>query len=149
MHTTEQAGVRSASADDFNAVVQLLKAENLPTEDLQPDLPHFFVSADEGEIVGVIGLEIYGQNGLLRSMVVERNHRNRSIAKRLLSTLLNYAADKQVRNIYLITTTAETYFASKGFSVVNREHLPAAISSCQEFTTLCLSTATVMNRPVD
>lgn len=149
MNMTEQAVIRSASADDFNAVVQLLQAENLPTEDLKPDLPHFFVAVDAREVVGLIGLEIYDDAGLLRSMVVERDYRNRSIAKNLLSTLLHYAAEKQVRYIYLITTTAEMYFASKGFSVLNRDQVPASISSCQEFSTLCPTTATVMRKIVN
>jgi amino-acid N-acetyltransferase len=77
-------------------------------------------------------------------MVVDRNHRNQSHAKRLLTTLLRYAEEKQVRKIYLITTTAEAYFMSKGFTVIDRQLVPSGILASPEFSTLCPSTATIM-----
>lgn len=51
----------------------LLEQNNLPTNDLsQMDLDHFYACIASGEVQGVIGLELYGSDGLLRSFAVER-----------------------------------------------------------------------------
>ena len=146
MNVIDQTHVRPAVSKDFEAVVKLLQSENLPTEDISEDLSHFFVIERSGNIIAVIGLEVYGKEGLLRSLVVDQHYRNQSLATTLLNKLLLHAAEQRIGTIYLITTTAEKYFAAKKFSVINRTEVPLSISSSQEFSTLCPSTATVMSR---
>ncbi|MBC7827459.1 MAG: GNAT family N-acetyltransferase [Chitinophagaceae bacterium] len=146
MNVIDQAQVRSATANDYEAVVKLLQSENLPAEDIPTGLCHFFVIEHNGNIVSVAGIEVYGQEGLLRSMVVDKHYRNQSLATTLLNKILGHAIDQGIARIYLITTTAEKYFAAKGFSVVHRTEVPSSISSSQEFSKLCPSTAIVMTR---
>lgn len=148
MNVIDKTHVRPAVASDFEAVVKLLQSENLPVSDLSEDLSHFFVIEHNGSIVAVVGVEIYGRLGLLRSMVVDQHYRNQSLATTLLNRLLLYAAEQGIGSIYLITTTAEKYFAARKFSVVNRTEVPLSISSSQEFSKLCPSTATVMMRTI-
>lgn len=142
MTVTDQ--IRDASPKDFVFVVKLLQSENLPVEDISTELSNFFVIEDDGKIVGVIGLEIYGKDGLLRSMAVDREYRNKFLGAVLLNRLLLHAAKQNITGLYLITTTADKYFSKKGFEVINRERVPASIASSREFSTLCPSTATVM-----
>jgi amino-acid N-acetyltransferase len=148
MSIATAAVIRIATSDDFDAVVRLLKTDSLPTNDLLPSLSHFFVAEDKNEVVGVIGLEMFKENGLLRSMVVDRSHRKQALAATLLDTLLKYAADKHVEKLFLITTTAEEYFSRKGFSAISREAVPSTIRTCSQFTSLCPSTATVMKKDI-
>ena len=136
--------VRSAVPGDFGHVVMLLERESLPVEDIPTQLPDFFVIEDEGRIVATIGLEIYGKEGLLRSLVVEREFRNKSLATALLNQLLFHAGEKGIRKLFLITTTAESYFLKKGFKTIERDHVPTSIRSSREFGMICPSTATVM-----
>lgn len=136
--------VRPATADDFISVVQLLQSENLPVEDLKANLPHFFVIGDKNTVFGAIGLEVYGTDGLLRSMIVDSNYRGLSLAKKLIDNLFEYAEKNGLNTIYLITTTAEKYFGGRGFQPVSRDKVPASIAATSEFTSLCPSTATVM-----
>lgn len=140
--------VRTAISNDFSFIVELLKNASLPTVDINPSLSHFFVAELNNVIIGVIGLEIYNENALLRSMVVSPEYRNRSVATMLLTALTNYAAEKRVEKLFLITTSAEGYFSRKGFCTVSREDVPLSILSCPEFTTLCPSTATVMKKDI-
>jgi amino-acid N-acetyltransferase len=148
MNTTARSSVRMAVSNDFDSVTKLLQSENLPVEDIPASLPHFFVIEDRGEIIAAVGLEIYGQDGLLRSMVVKPSYRNQSLAATLLDNLLLFAADKGIVDIYLVTTTAENYFSKKKFFVVQRSDVPLPIGSTQEFSTLCPSTAAVMMRKI-
>ena len=136
--------IKQASRGDYNAVVDLLSGEHLPVSDLNESLPHFFIATLDDNPVGVAGLELYGREGLLRSVAVEKNFRGQAIAKRLVEEVLRYARKNEIHELYMITTTAEKYFAKSGFSPVAREAVPAAIAGTAEFTSLCPSSATVM-----
>ena len=149
MNQTVYSKVRRASAGDFHAIRKLLQSESLPVEDISPVLPHFFVVERDGKVLAVIGLEICGEEGLLRSLAVDVEYRNQSLATQLIRELISHARDTGVKTIYLITTTAEGYFARKGFTMISRSEVPSSISSTLEFTSLCPSTATVMMMRID
>lgn len=136
--------VRTASSDDFKTVTALLQSESLPVEDIRKDLAHFFVIEGDNKIIAAGGLEVYGNDGLVRSMIVDRDYRNHSLAAILLNKLQGYAAEQGITALYLITTTAEGYFAKKGFKVIAREEVSSSLASSREFSMLCPSTATVM-----
>lgn len=56
--------------------VTLLEAAKLPTQDLRDEmLPHFFCAGSEGAPQGLVGLELLGNEALLRSLVVEEQAR--------------------------------------------------------------------------
>lgn len=137
---------RTADSNDFKTVTTLLQSENLPIEDIVRELPHFFVIEDGNNVIAVGGLEVYGNDGLVRSMIVDPNYRNRSLAAILLNKLQEYAAEQGITALYLITTTAREYFAKKGFKAIAREEVSSSLASSREFSTLCPSTATVMMR---
>jgi amino-acid N-acetyltransferase len=54
-----------------------------------------------------------------------------------------------VREVYLLTTTAEHYFPRLGFACVDREAVPRAVQGSAEFTGACPATAVVMRRVVN
>lgn len=135
---------RKAALEDFTGIVKLLQGEKLPTQDLIPGRTQFLVIELDKKIVGVAGIEIYSNLGLLRSVAIDKNYRNRLLATMLIDDLLLYAAEQGITALYLITTSAEHYFSKKGFVVVDRDIVPGAIKSSSEFSTMCPSTATVM-----
>ncbi len=57
-------------------IVAILAAEKLPVDDLPENVENFLVAKDKGELVGVIGLELYGDYRLLRSFAAVSAHRN-------------------------------------------------------------------------
>ena len=144
MNIARKAFTRQAGPADFSAIIKLLQGVDLPTADISPNVSHFFVVEEEGHIIATAGLEIHDNFGLLRSVAVDKDHRNRSLATMLVDKLLSYASDQKIGTIYLITTTAEQYFAKKGFQTVNRNNVPLSITSSSEFSMMCPSTATVM-----
>lgn len=141
--------IRPARSEDFNSITQLLKKENLPVADLLPELPHFFLVEERGKVLGAIGLEIYGEKALLRSLIVHAGYRNKSLASQLLETMLLYAEEGGIKTLFLITTTAETYFSKKGFEKIDRDTIPAPIAGSTEFSTFCPSTAFVMRKELN
>ena len=55
---------------------------------------------------------------------------------------------RAAKRFYLLTTTAEAFFARRGFERIARQAVPAAIASTKEFNSLCPSSAICMTRAV-
>jgi len=138
--------IKKAGKHDFEAICVLLAAENLPTSDLNPALDNFFIAIKGDAITGVIGMDKYGTDGLLRSAVVHKDYRNTGIAGSLVNQLFDYAKEQGVTSLYLITNTAEEYFKIKGFIKIAKENVPATVLQSKEFNGLCPASSVIMVR---
>jgi arsenate reductase (thioredoxin) len=138
--------IEKATHHRYNAVINLLQSNHLPVADIDKALPNFWVAMHGEQLVGAIGMEQYGSNALLRSAVVDDQFRNKGIATQLVDAFLTGAAWQLIDNVYLLTTTAKSYFEHKGFAVVDRSVVPDAVQQSAEFSHLCPSSATVMHR---
>jgi amino-acid N-acetyltransferase len=143
------AELRAASAADYEQVVGLLRLADLPTAGLQRSLPDFLVAQDDGRVVAAIGLEVYGHAGLLRSAVVEPSRRGTGLGRDLVSRLLEHAHRRGVREVYLLTTTAERYFPRFGFIRVDREAVAPAVRASEEFRGACPDSAVAMRKTLE
>lgn len=102
-------------------------------------------AARHGErVVGVAGVEIYEDAGLLRSVAVEQSLRGKGLGATLVSDRLRWAREQRLQEIYLLTTTAKDFFEKLGFEVTERSNAPAAMQKAPEFAYLCASTAVTM-----
>lgn len=130
---------------DFEQVTVLLKQCDLPTQDITREkLAHFYAIADPSGLVGVIGLELHGDFGLLRSLAVDPDFRNQGIAKVLLSAIEQTAREQHLLSLFLLTTTAPLYFRQQGYDEISRHTVPEAIKSTSEFASICPASAIVM-----
>jgi amino-acid N-acetyltransferase len=146
MKATTDFSITPAAPADGPTIAALLRAADLPHEDIAPHLEHFLVARQDSAIVGAIGLERYTPDGLLRSLVVTPAHRGRGLGDGLVRRLERAAADWGVERFWLLTTTAEAFFARRGFRVAPRADAPAEIAATHEFKSLCPSTAICMTR---
>ena len=138
-----------ARPHDLRGALDLLGRTELTEQDVAERWGHYFVvREDDGRVVGVAGLEVHGEDGLLRSVAVEAEYRGLGLAASLVEAALARAKRLQLRAVYLLTTTAREYFARRGFADCPREEAPAAIRESWEFRTGCPSTAAFMKRPV-
>lgn len=138
--------VFKAMEQNRNEITSLLQANKLPSEDLPDSLSDFYIVVDEGEVIGLIGMERYGQHGLLRSMVVHPDYRNRHIAETLVRTLEDQATASGISNMYLLTETADKYFSKKGYHTISREDVPNEVKASSEFSYVCPVNAIVMKK---
>src|SRR5665213_5398 len=88
-----------------DSIVALLIAEKLPAEDLPATLENFRVARRNDEVIGVAGLEIYGDYGLLRSLGVQPAYRSEGVAGKLLGQIETLANSKGLKAICLLTET--------------------------------------------
>ncbi|MFT3714277.1 MAG: arsenic resistance N-acetyltransferase ArsN2 [Archangium sp.] len=132
--------------DTRRAAVALLEQFRLPTADLDASQVELIVATAASEVVGVVGLEVRGGDGLLRSLAVKETARNQRVGRKLIDAVMSLGRERQLKRLYLLTTTAADYFARLGFAATARETVPEPVRATAEFTSLCPSTAALMVR---
>jgi amino-acid N-acetyltransferase len=133
---------------DVSAVKRLLSESSLPIDDItaQPR-QHFFGWGSGPELEGVIGLELFGEVALLRSLAVASSRRSAGLGSRLVAHAEHHARDQGVQSLYLLTTTAEQFFLRRGYARIERDKAPTAIKSTSEFSGICpVSSAFMVKR---
>jgi amino-acid N-acetyltransferase len=128
-------------------IVHLLESASLPTSDLRDeDMKAFFYAGPATAPIGIVGLQLYGSDALLRSLVVSADHRAQGIGQQLVSHAEQHARMRGVATIYLLTTTAERFFRSRGYVVTPRDSAPPAIRSTAEFAGLCPASSAFLSK---
>ena len=138
--------IERALPSDTDAVLALLAANGLPTDGLQDHLSTTLVARRADVVIGSSALELYDDGALLRSVAVDPRERGHGLGHRLTDAAIGLARTEGVRNVYLLTTTAETFFPKFGFERVARADVPAGVQTSIEFTSACPSSATVMRK---
>lgn len=147
--STGTGKIRPGSPREYGAVKGLLVANNLPVEGVPDSLQHFLVAFEGQKVVGAIGLELLGDYALLRSAIVDTSARGSGLGAQLVEGALAKARVLRVRDVYLLTMTAEKYFPRFGFTVVPRDTAPTAILASAEFNGACPATAVLMKLQPD
>jgi amino-acid N-acetyltransferase len=133
----------------------LLEGGRLPTADVvSADKPRIWVLEqreaiagviEQGDaIVGVIGLERFGSEALLRSLVVAPEFRNRGIARELVAHVEKIAQTEHIHRLVLLTETAESFFRRLGYTPLDRRQVSEPIKHSAEFRSLCPASATCL-----
>jgi amino-acid N-acetyltransferase len=129
------------------AFAGLLAGNGLPASDLA-DLPasDCLVATLEGRVAGAVGLQIFGPHALLRSLVVADDQRGHGLGGALVDRVESLARERGVERLFLLTTTAEAFFARRGYSNADRRSAPEAIRDTQEFSSLCPASSAFMHK---
>ncbi|MCS6913282.1 MAG: UDP-N-acetylmuramate:L-alanyl-gamma-D-glutamyl-meso-diaminopimelate ligase [Myxococcales bacterium] len=127
--------VEPATPADLDSVLALLQRVNLPTEGLAPDLANFLVLREaDGKVVGCVGLEVYGEDSLLRSLAVVPERRGEGLGWMLADAAISRARRWGLRRIFLLTEHATDFFAEKfGFRPVQPTDVTEAVQRSSEF----------------
>lgn len=137
-----------ACGGDLDGIKRLLVASLLPSRDVGGASQRFIVASEGGRLLGCAGLQVEGQDGLVRSMAVHWTRRNAGLGSRLHRRLLFEAVLAGVRTLYVVTTTAEDFFAGHGFRKVAAKEVPPGLQASEEYTAFVPGGGTVMARPV-
>lgn len=136
--------IDNADDGDLAAIRSLLDRLHLPASDLGAANQRFLAARAGGALVGCVALESYGDAVLLRSLAVEPRLQGGGIGTALCQEALAEARRRGARELWLLTTTAERYFARAGFARVDRSAAPPAMAASAEFRSLCPATAACM-----
>ena len=148
MQTSSAPQVRRAEPADLSGVHELLTANKLPLDGVASALDCFVVAEHDERIVGVAGIEHCGagEYALLRSVAVDDAWKGRGLGRALVMRAIGDAEARGAKALYLLTTTAESYFPSFGFKPAPRSAVPDAVAQTVEFTSACPASAVVMVR---
>ena len=102
----------------------------------------------DGCLLGTAATERHGDVALLRSVAVHAPARGHGLGRALVERALADARDAGAREAWLLTETAEPFFAGLGWTRADRAAAPAAIRATLEFTSACPATAIAMRRPL-
>jgi amino-acid N-acetyltransferase len=142
--------IRPATASDIAAVKSTLLASDLTLDGLGDQFGESYaVAENNGEVIGVEGIEVHGADGLLRSAAVVASWRGRGVGEALTRDRIEWARRRGLRSLYLLTNTASDYFPRFGFSPTDRGLAPAAIKASREFSVACCATALFMSLPLE
>jgi amino-acid N-acetyltransferase len=132
-------------AGELGALKAALARAQLPTADVEAPGHLFWRFETNDDVpVGFAGLEVHGEDALLRSLVTLPPVRGRGIGAEMVAALEFEARLHGCRGLWLITTTAADFFQRLGYARCERVVVPPAIRETAEFSTLCPAGADVL-----
>jgi len=136
--------LRAAKMEDLIKIVELLRLVDLPTEGVKGNIEHFFVAEDSEKIRGCVGLETYDDVCLLRSLAVHPNHQGQGLGSKLMKRALDYARERGMKEVIILTTTAKDFMKGFGFEEISREAASPKVKGSVEFRSTCPASAACM-----
>ncbi|GAC1405608.1 MAG: hypothetical protein NVSMB6_00450 [Burkholderiaceae bacterium] len=137
--------IRAAQADDLRLVHQILHGSALPFDDITDHhLMHFLILGGGKQVAGCVGIESLGAEALLRSLAVRDVLRGRGWGERLVQAAEMHARNVGVSSLYLLTTTAASFFERIGYQQIDRADAPKSLHTTTQFSTLCPSSSTCL-----
>jgi len=118
---------------DLHTILDLVRAVHLPPEGIAETIAYFWVAREGERIIGTVGLEVYDDLAFLRSLAVTPARQHTGLGSALTETALAYLTTRQFRAVYLLTTTAETFFARHDFYLLVRDEVPTSAQQSVEF----------------
>jgi N-acetylglutamate synthase-like GNAT family acetyltransferase len=129
-----QAVIRCAKKEDLNGLREFLTRANLGCEGLTEETVEFFLllEDEDGSIKGTLGMEVFAECGLLRSLVVSPGQAEKDIVL-LITQMMQLAKEKGLQSLFLATNkgVALPFFELLGFEKVARDQLPADMYSLE------------------
>jgi UDP-N-acetylmuramate: L-alanyl-gamma-D-glutamyl-meso-diaminopimelate ligase len=126
---------RPRDMDDIRA---LLRSLDLDWADLRDeDHRNFYVLINEHGFIGCIGIEVFGEDAVLRSLAVMKTARGHGYGWMLADTAINMTRRRGVKRMYLVTDKISSdFFAEKhGFRVVDLSLVSPAAGRSPTFKT--------------
>ena len=136
--------LRDSRSDDDPQLRAFLEASGLPVADVETGRQEYLLAREGERIVGSVGLEVVGEDALVRSLAVAPDRRGLGLGKRLLEAAIQRARIRNIKTLYALTITAEAFAAAQGFVRISRAEVPEAIASLPQFRALCPATAACM-----
>src|ERR1700730_4759263 len=137
-------GIAPATSFDLEEIPRLLKDAGLTLEGINNC--EFWVAKNaRNQTIGAVGLETWGNQGLLRSLVVEKTSRGKGIGRKLVLRIIKEAKKRDLQELFLITEAVKEYYQKLGFTLIDREMVQGPVLNSAEFRGACLETADVMH----
>ncbi|MFZ9035621.1 MAG: GNAT family N-acetyltransferase [Francisellaceae bacterium] len=102
-----------------------------------------------GNLIGVVGTEIIGDQAILRTLIVDSKFRNHAIAQALLKHLEYQLHRQGIKNIYCLTQKGANYLSCFGYEQTLKQRLPQLIRTHEYVTRLDMSNRVCLYKRID
>lgn len=138
---------RQLDEAQMQSALGMLSEAGLPIADLAQGSPaRIFALGPIQALRGLVGLEVYGSFGLLRSLVVSPALRGGGLGKRLVEFVEQRAREQGVEELYLLTVSARGFFLKLGYVEVDRILAPKPVKATKEFLEICPQSSVLMKK---
>jgi N-acetylglutamate synthase-like GNAT family acetyltransferase len=139
--------LRPAVGPDLPTIASLLHEGDMPAGAVRERVGRTLVAElDRRTLIATAAWEpVQDGIGLLRSVSVTERVRGKGVGALIVAGTLRAAAAAGLKQIYLVTPSAEGFFARCGFTTVRRDQLPDSVARHRQVTRDCPSTAAVMH----
>lgn len=146
---SEPISIESARPSDVESVVALLTEVRLPTHGVRELMENFLVARKSGRVIGCVGMEVYGESCLLRSLAVHPDFQGRGLGAELVKRIIARAQQQGLRQAIVLTLTAERLAAKLGFRRIPREFVDPRVAQSWEFQATACQQAFCMRLDLD
>jgi len=122
-----------ATKDDIEPLSLLLRAENLPPDEIEKWIDYFLVLKDGDITIGGVGLEVWGKIGLFRSFVIAKNYRAKGYGRELYDAIMLKAKKIKLESVVLLAKGAVAFFEKNGFRFITRDEVPSEAKNSIQF----------------
>lgn len=140
----EHIVITPATIADVSLIKAILVANDLPTAGVDDHWQTFLVARDGDKVIACGGAEAYQVAALIRSVAVLPEYRKHGVGRRIVRQLIDRLASHGLREFYLLTTTAESYFGKRGFKKIERDEVHPQLLASREFQDACPKSAVCM-----
>jgi N-acetylglutamate synthase-like GNAT family acetyltransferase len=145
-------GIRfvAAAPESYPRLSRFLAEQELPIEDLGPEtLAGFELAIDRHDrLVGMAGIEVFGDDALLRWVAVAHGWRRKGIGRCLVARREDAARDLGAKAIYVLADSVRDFFGRIGYESWAREAVPAAVAGHLQFRVFRPSGAECFRKPL-
>ena len=136
--------IAPATRADVETIKSILVENDLPAAGVDDHWTTFLVARDGDRVVGCGGAEAYQFAALIRSVAVIPQYRRIGVGRKIVRQLIDRLASHGLREFYLLTTTAETYFRKRGFKKIDRDQVHPQLLASRDFQDACPQNAICM-----
>lgn len=109
------ADFRQAQTDDVPRMVELIARAHLPPLFIEEFLDGFIAAEQNGRLIACGGIEMYGDCGVIRSVVVDEAARGLGLGGTMAELLMAKGRAAGAADVYLFTGDALAFWAGYGF----------------------------------
>ena len=131
-----KAQLRNARPNDLAAIDALIMSEHLPAFRTGEFLDTFWVLEGGGGLLGCVGLEVYAEAALLRSVITSPVLRGQGYGDVLVEKAFDEARRRGVKRLYLFTMDKAPFFARFAFEPCKMDDFEPAARQCTQYSIL-------------
>ncbi len=127
--------IRIATEKDLLPIQRLLARASLSKRGIEQNIDNFLVvESPAKKIIGTVGIEPVGKDGLLRSLVLSSENWNAKVGLNFIELAVAYGKQKGYENLYLLTNSSLPFFEYIGFKILEEKEIPAHLKASEHFS---------------